>query len=170
MSRTASWIGLAAVLGAHLNDLFRGFDDVASLPCLGEDVGEGLLDIAVFAGADDFDAQLGVLEVAGGDHDAIDVFLTEHVFGVLVELWVRDGRRCVPGLRGARGRDSRYRRGRRSRRGSALEASLDHVDVAVTASTAAELGDADAVVGARTRHRIWPSCRQQHCSSGLLKD
>ena len=53
---------------------------------LGKHIGERLFHVAVFAGADDFGAQLCMLEVAGGDHHAVDVIACQHVFGILIGL------------------------------------------------------------------------------------
>ena len=55
-------VGLAAVFGSHLHDLPGGLDCIACLFGFAEDVGEGLLHVAVLAGLHHVDAQLGVLE------------------------------------------------------------------------------------------------------------
>jgi hypothetical protein len=79
-------IRLAAVLRSHLNHLLRRLHHVARLPGLGKYVGERLLDVAVFSRPDHVDAKLGMLEVAGGDHHAVDIVARQHFLRVLVGL------------------------------------------------------------------------------------
>jgi len=77
------------MLGSYLNDLLGALDEIACLDCLREHVGKWLFYVAIFTCPDDIRAQFGMLKVSGCDHHAIDVFASQHLFGVFIGLWLQ---------------------------------------------------------------------------------
>ena len=67
------WIGLAAMLRSHLHNLFGLLDDVACLNGLGEYVRKRLFNVAILSSLHHFGTQLGMLEVARGNHHSVNV-------------------------------------------------------------------------------------------------
>ncbi len=141
------WIRLAAVLRAHLHHLLRLLH---SIPCqfrFFQNVGKRLLDIAVFSRLNHFHAKLGVLMVAGCNHDAIDIGAGQHLLRVLVradlcaEHLLHLGRAPITSQRpDVANRDHFHWR--------LLVRHPHHVDMPCAPSTAAKLGEPDAVIRA----------------------
>src|SRR5580692_8094988 len=82
-------IGLAAMLCAHLADLLGLLYGVACLDGFREYIGKRLLYIAILSSTHNFRAQLGMLEITGRDHHAVDVFIGKQLFGVFIGLRLR---------------------------------------------------------------------------------
>src|SRR5215472_7532259 len=82
-------IGFAAVLRSHLHYLHGLFDRIACFLCLVKIVGKRLLYITVLAAAHDFLTKLGVLEITRCNQHCIDVFISQHLLGILILLWLQ---------------------------------------------------------------------------------
>src|SRR5260370_509611 len=140
--------GLTAVLRSHLHNLFGSLDDITRLNGFREHVGKGLFDVTVLARFHYFRTKFGVLEVAGRNHHAVDIFEGEHLFGILEGLRLEV--ECLLYLGGAMlaGRvpkiAHRYHFHRRT-----FRSQRRHVDMSLTAIAAAKLTQSDAVVGSQ---------------------
>ena len=151
---------------AHPHHLPRCFDSLARRLRFFQHIGERLFHVAVLARLYDLRAELGVLEVAGRDHDAVDVRPRQHLFGVLENERFRT-EQVLYLLRATFACEAPDVAYRSYFHGRALRCQVDHVDMATPATPASELCNTDAVV--RSQYLRVRSCCECCCRSGQLQ-